>query len=514
MSELAEAGRARAGRGRRRGRPDRRGRGAARTRARGRVIEQREPGRDLRARRRARDLRAGRRRRWPSSALAPEGEWREGGEVAAHRGPARGDPRRRAGGAELPRPPLGRGHPHRPLRAGGRGHRRPHPRHPQDHAGPAGAGEGGGGGRRRRVAPRRACTTRSWSRRTTPRWPAGWGRRRGARSPAAARRGSWRSRSRASASWTRCWPPAWTGSCWTTWRRTSCARRCALAAGRAEPGGLGRHHARQRPRGGRDRAWTSSRVGALTHSAPALDLSLLLDAGLTATLHFVKRSQAPPSGPSFRHPTKGSKHAGPSRPREHPCAEGRGSRARARARRGDPRPQLPGARGPGRGRLRGRLAGPLAPGGGRRRRRDRLLRRALHGRDGGDPLAREDRAAARPRRRLLARRLDHRRRAARLEGAAPRRRGGHVREHHRRGEGRDRLLLHLLERGPGGRAHLARARRRHRDPVRPGHVPRRLRREGHRPADERVDRRVPRARGHPPERHRRGARGATRAPTS
>ena len=41
--------------------------------------------------------------------------------------------------------------------------------------------------------------------------------------------------------------------------------------------------------------------------------------------------------------------------------------------------------------------------------RDRLLRRALHGRDGVDPLPGQDRAAARPRRRLLARRLDHRR---------------------------------------------------------------------------------------------------------
>ena len=46
-----------------------------------------------------------------------------------------------------------------------------------------------------------------------------------------------------------------------------------------------------------------------------------------------------------------------------------------------------------------------------RRRRDRLLRRALHGRDGLDPVPGEDRAAARPRRRLLAGRLDHRRRS-------------------------------------------------------------------------------------------------------
>ena len=164
--------------------------------------------------------------------------------------------------------------------------------------------------------------------------------------------------------------------------------------------------------------------------------------------------------------------------------------------------------------LRGRLAGPLAPGRGRRRRRDRLLRRALHGRDGVDPLSRQDRAAARPRRGLLAGRLHHRRRAARLEGPAPRRRGGHVREHHRRGQGRDRLLLHVLQRGAGGGAHLARARRRHRDPVRPGHVPRRLRGEGHRAADERLDRRVPRARRHPARATSPTCAKPTRAPTS
>ena len=96
--------------------------------------------------------------------------------------------------------------------------------------------------------------------------------------------------------------------------------------------------------------------------------------------------------------------------------------------------------------LRGRLARPLAPGRGRRRRRDRLLRRPLHGGDRLHPLSRQDRPAPRSRRRLLARRLDHRRRAARLEGPAPRRGRGDVREHHRRGQGRDRLLLHLVQR--------------------------------------------------------------------
>ena len=47
----------------------------------------------------------------------------------------------------------------------------------------------------------------------------------------------------------------------------------------------------------------------------------------------------------------------------------------------------------------------------------------------------------------------------------------------------------------------------HRDPVRPRHVARRLRREGARPAHARVGRRVPRARRHPPGRHRSDARG-------
>ena len=56
-------------------------------------------------------------------------------------------------------------------------------------------------------------------------------------------------------------------------------------------------------------------------------------------------------------------------------------------------------------------------------------------------------------RRLLAGRLDHRRAAAGLEGRAPRGGGGDVREHHGRGQGGDRLLLHVVERGAGGRAH-------------------------------------------------------------
>ena len=46
--------------------------------------------------------------------------------------------------------------------------------------------------------------------------------------------------------------------------------------------------------------------------------------------------------------------------------------------------------------------GPLGQGRGHGGGRDRVLRRALHGRDGLDPVAGEDGAAARPRRRLLS----------------------------------------------------------------------------------------------------------------
>ena len=54
----------------------------------------------------------------------------------------------------------------------------------------------------------------------------------------------------------------------------------------------------------------------------------------------------------------------------------------------------------------------------------------------------------------------------------------------------------------------------HRDPLRPGHVPRRLRREADRPQDARLGRRVPRARRHPAARHRARRAPRTRAPTS
>ena len=120
----------------------------------------------------------------------------------------------------------------------------------------------------------------------------------------------------------------------------------------------------------------------------------------------------------------------------------------------------------------------LAPGGQDRRRRDRLLRRPLHGRDGQDPHAGE--AVLIPdRRRLLARGPIPADRCARARPGTPARRGD-VREQHRRGQGEDRLIctssnaVKIVEQiGP------SRARRR--DPLRPRHVARLLRRPRDRP---------------------------------
>ena len=93
-----------------------------------------------------------------------------------------------------------------------------------------------------------------------------------------------------------------------------------------------------------------------------------------------------------------------------PTAEPEGPRparrdraAEARAQRGHPRALLPEARDPGPRRFRRRQPRSVAQGGGDRRRRDRLLRRPLHGRDGEDPVAREDRHPARHGRRLQPR---------------------------------------------------------------------------------------------------------------
>ena len=98
------------------------------------------------------------------------------------------------------------------------------------------------------------------------------GRTRGAGRGVTPRR-SWRSRWRRSTSWTRRWPRAWTGSCWTTWSPTRCARPWRVRAGRAAleaSGGITLDTIRAVAETGVD----FISVGALTHSAPALDLSL------------------------------------------------------------------------------------------------------------------------------------------------------------------------------------------------------------------------------------------------
>ena len=84
------------------------------------------------------------------------------------------------------------------------------------------------------------------------------------------------------------------------------------------------------------------------------------------------------------------------------------------------------------------------------RRRHRLLRRALHGRDGGDSVAARRRCcfptsppAARSPSTIDADAL------RRMEGRASGRRRRLVRQHDRRGEGRERLLLHVGQRGRG-----------------------------------------------------------------
>ncbi len=75
-------------------------------------------------------------------AHCPEGKWREPGAIAEIERRGRLDPRRRARGAQLPRPAVRRRDAHGALRAGRRGHRRAHPRHAQDDAGAARAREG------------------------------------------------------------------------------------------------------------------------------------------------------------------------------------------------------------------------------------------------------------------------------------------------------------------------------------------------------------------------------------
>ena len=173
--------------------------------------------------------------------------------------------------------------------------------------------------------------------------------------------------------------------------------------------------------------------------------------------------------------------------------------------------QLSAACHPGRRRPCRRLTGAVPDRRRGARGHHRVLRRSLHGRDGEDPVPGQDRAHSRPAGRLLAGRLDHRRRAARLEGRPSRRRRRLLRQHHGRGEGRDRHLLHLVERRRGGGVDP----RGPRGAVLPRPVPRRPRAPDHRPQEPaRVGRRVPRARRHQRRRARRPGSQPTRTPNS
>ena len=215
--------------------------------------------------------------------LVVEGQWRDDvpAEVALASGPARGAAGGGAHRAQLPRPPLRRRDPDGALRRGGRRDRRRDPRHPQDDAGPARAGEGGGR-RRRRSQPPHGPLRRDPDQ-GEPHRP---GRRPRQGRPRRPQRPTRTCRSRSSAATSTRSPtrsaPAPTACCSTTWTPGPCARRCGCATAKP-PAGRAR---RSRPPAAS--TWRPSReiaatgvdfisVGALTHSAPTLDFSLLLE---------------------------------------------------------------------------------------------------------------------------------------------------------------------------------------------------------------------------------------------
>ena len=140
--------------------------------------------------------------------------------------------------------------------------------------------------------------------------------------------------------------------------------------------------------------------------------------------------------------------------------------AQAGAERRHPGAQLPGARDlPRRRGLQGRLPGSGAGGAGHGRGRDRVLRRALHGRDGQDPEPRANGPHPGPGRGLLPVGEHHGRGRSPTQGAPPRRAGRHLREHAGLHQGRVGHLLHVGQRG-AGRGGGGGARR-----LGPGHLP-------------------------------------------
>ncbi len=203
-----------------------------------------------------------------------EGVWREGGEVLALEGLARailtGERtalnflQRLSGVATLAARCVARG-------GGDRCH---DPRHPQDDAGSARAREGRGRRRRGGQPPRRPV------RRDPDQGEPRRARRRG-RGGGPARPGGgaptyrWRSSAGRSTRSTRRSRRAPRGCCSTTWTWPSCAAAAAHVAGRAEleaSGGITLETLRAIASTGVQ----FISVGAITHSAPALDLSLIL----------------------------------------------------------------------------------------------------------------------------------------------------------------------------------------------------------------------------------------------
>ena len=145
-----------------------------------------------------------------------------------------------------------------------------------------------------------------------------------------------------------------TGSCSTTWLPPICAAPSEVVGGAREARGVGRNETGI-TQGGR-RHWRTIHLvgGADTFGARARPL---YDAGGALT--------SAENEATSNHPN----HRAAPRDRGHRRHARRGTPARHRAQGGDPRAQLPGARGPGRRGLRRRLARAVAPGGRRPRRR-------------------------------------------------------------------------------------------------------------------------------------------------
>ena len=197
-----------------------------------------------------------------------------GGRARARRPRPRPRPaHRRAHRAQPALPPLRRRHRHGRLGRRGRRHRRADPRHPQDAAGPAAAGEVRGALRRRGQPPARARR-----RRADQGQPRGGGRvgRRGAATAPGPRRRTCRARWRStrSTSSTRCWRWARSWCCSTTSRVAQTAeavrRRGSTPTLLESSGGLALANARAYAETGVE----FLAVGALTHSVTALDVGL------------------------------------------------------------------------------------------------------------------------------------------------------------------------------------------------------------------------------------------------